>query len=252
MRKNKVQKLIYGEGDAGAKPPETKPEQKFTQADLDEQVKKRLGEANKKFDAERAGFLEKQKALETDSAAKAELEKQLEELNNRYKSKEELAADALKKERAEAEGKLKQAATERDSWKKRYEDQTLLTELTAAASKKAKVGDKDVEVHNPSQLVKFLKPDARVTQKVVDGKPTDQLETRVKVTVKGKELDLTPEEAVKSMAEDPEYGNFFKSGVVGGLGASGGKQGNGGDGLLSMPQNEFTKRFLEGTLPKRT
>lgn len=234
------------------KPPEPKPEAKLTQAEVDDIVKKRLGEASKKFDSERAGLLERQKALETDAAKAAELQAQIDDLNNRYKSKEELAADALKKERNETSEKLKKASEERDTWRKKFEDQTLVTQLQSAASKKAKTSDgKDLELHNPNQFVAFIKPLTRLADKIVDGKPTGEFETRVKISIKGKELDLSPEDAVKAASEDPEYHHWFKSGIVGGLGANGGKQGGGADGLLSMPQETFTKKFLEGSLPKR-
>lgn len=251
IRTKKNIRLIYGEGD---KPPEPKPPEPkgLSQAEVDEVIKKRLGEQQKKFDAERTANLEKMSKLETDAAAKAELEKQIEELNNRYKSKDELAMDALKKERTEREAKQKAIESERDTWKKKFEDQTLLVDLTGAATKKPKGADgKDIEITNPNQFVKFLRPAARLVEKVVDGKPTGEFETRIKVQVKGKELDLTPDEAVKATSEDPEYGHWFRAGIVGGLGAKGGNQGAGGDGLLSMSQEQFTKRFLEGTLPKR-
>jgi hypothetical protein len=217
------------------------------QTEIDGIVSKRLGEQQKKFDATRAADLERMKALETDAAKVTDLQTAIDELNNRYKSKEELSQDALKKERNEQETKFKTLQTERDSWRKKFEEQTLLADLTTAVVKKNKGTDgKDIEVHNPAQLVKFLRPDARVVEQA------GKLETRIKYTDdKGKELDLVPDEVIKLMSEDPQHGNFFKSGVIGGLGASGGKQGAGNDGLLTMPQDQFTKRFLEGTLPKR-
>lgn len=245
-----MQPRYLGDPDPNAKPPE--PAKTLSQAEVDEIIKKRLGEERKKFDTERKADLERMAKLETDAAAKADLEKQIEELNSRYKTKDELAADALKKERTETAEKLKKAEVERDTWRKKFEEQTLLTQLQGAASKKSKGADgKDVELHNPNQFVAFIRPLARLADKIVDGKPTGEVEARVKMTIKGKELDLSPDEAIKQASEDPDYHHWFKSGVVGGLGASGGKQGTGNDGLLTMPQEKFTELFLQGKLPKR-
>lgn len=254
---NCPQPLIYGEGEG--KPPEVKPEgdkkpepRTYDQAKVDEIVGKTKAELQKKFDKDRAADLERMSKLETDAAAKADLEKQIEELNNRYKSKEELAAESFKKEQSKWQDEAKKTASERDNWRKKFEEQTLLSDLRGATSKKYKGSDgKDIEAFNSNQLTNFLKPMARIAEKLVDGKPTGEFETRVKINdAKGKELDITAEDAVKMMGEMPEHFNFFKAGIVGGINGNG-QQGTGKDGLLGMTQEEFNKRYREGNLPKR-
>lgn len=250
----RIQRLIYGpDPDPAPTPPAPPaptlptPAKTYKQEDVDGIVGKTKAELQKKFDKDRASDLERMAKLETDAAEKANLEKQIEELNNRYKSKEELAQESFKKEQAKWQEEAKRVTIDRDAWKGKYETQTLLTELGSAASKKTK----DYEVHNPAQLVRFLRPDARVVEKVVEGKPSGQFETRIKFQdAKGKELDLTPDEVVKLMSEMPEHHNFFKAGVVGGINGAG-KQGAGNDGLLGLTQDEFNKRYREGKLPKR-
>lgn len=250
---NKMRRYMEGEGAPPANPPagSPPPTKTFDQKAVDDIVGKRLAEAQKKFDGQRQVDLERMKALETDASKVSELESQIAELNNRYKSKEELAADAWKKEKSAWEKDKTTLTGERDSWKKRWEEQTRDVALMAAA------GAKEADVKSQEQVLWFLQPRAAVKQKIVEGKPVDEFEVRIAYpdTKDGKAitLDLTPEEAIKRMKGDTNrFGNLFNSGVNGGLGGNGGTGGKAGEGtLLGMSQEEFNKRYIEGTLPKK-
>lgn len=218
----------------------------FKQTDVDGIVQKRIAEAEKKFNATRATDLERMKSLETDAQAKGELEKQIEELNNRYKSKDELAQDAYKKEKATWEERNKKSSEELGAWRKRYEETLLSRELTDAAA------DKEADVRSIEQVTMLLRPRSRVVQKLVDGKQTDEFETRVKYHNGKEEIEVTPAEAIKLMKNDPKrWGNLFNSGVAGGLGGKGSAQPSGPQTLMGMSQDEFNKAYIAGTLPKK-
>ena len=236
-----------GEAPPASPPP---PPKTFDQKAVDEIVSKRLSEAQRKFDQQRQSDLEKMKALETDASKVSEYEKQIEELNLRYKSKEELAADAFKKEKASWEDRAKKADAERDSWRKRWEENHRDTELMAAAT------TKELDVKSAEQMLFILKPMSSVKQKVVEGKPIDAFETRISFPAikdgKTQVLDLSPAEAIKLMKDDvPRFGNLFNAGLTGGQGNNPGQGKSGSESLMDLPQDEFTKRYLQGTLPKK-
>lgn len=245
-------RYMEGEGTPpGGTPPKPPEGGKFDQKFVDDLIGKTKAELTRKFDGERAQILERMKALETDAGRAADLENQIAELNNRYKSKEELAADSYKKEKATWEGNAKKAAEERDAWQGRWFDTHRDTELMAAAS------TKEADVKSVEQVLMILQPRAKVKQKVVEGKPVDAYETRIAFPVvkegKTQVLDLSPSEALKVMKDDvPRFGNLFNSSATGGLGGSGPAGSPGNDTLLGLSQEEFTKRYLEGKLPKRT
>lgn len=241
----------------GEKPPETPapggaaPPKSFDQKAVDEIVKTRLADAQKKFDQARAADLERMQALETDASKAAELQQQIDELNNRYKSKEELQQEAYKKEKDSWAGKEKNLVAERDTWRTRWEERVRDTDLMSAASAK------EADVQSVEQVLWFLQPKSKVVQKVVDNKPVDEWETRIQFPdVKdGKPivLDLTPAEAIARMKGDVKrFGNLFNSGKAGGMGSNPSQPGSSsGKSLLDMPQEEFNKRYREGTLPKK-
>lgn len=234
-------------------PKETPPAPKtFTEAEVQAQIdsvlKKRLAEEKKKGDVERAEYLARIAKLEPDAQKAAELQAQVDELERKGKSQHELAEMDRKKERALLEATAKEKDAEAAKWRKRHEQTQLERDLMDVA------GSKDADFVNSSQGFMLLKQNARIQPKLVDGKPTEDLETRIKVqTVKdGKplELDLTPAEAVKVMKENKDNFNLFNAGVKGGLGGTQTQNRLGPGGKLGLTQAEFTKHYAKGTLPK--
>jgi len=251
MKNIKRQRLYYGDEPPITPPPTAggTPEKVFKQADVDGIVQKRMAEAEKKFTTQRQSDLQRMQSLETDSAAKADLEKQLEELNNRYKTKEELAADAFKKEKASWEKRQQESENASKTWRSKYEDNLRERELLDAAS------SKDADAQSAEQIAMLLRPNSRVVERIVEGKSTGEFETRINfhTTKDGKALvlDLTPAEAIKQMKGDVKrWGNLFNSGKAGGTGNS--PQHSGNDTVLGITQDEFTRRFLKGeALPNK-
>lgn len=253
LKNKKLQKRYLGpEGDppaGGAPPAGGTPPKLHTDEEVNNIVKKRLADEKKKFDVERAENLSRIAKLEPDSQKLAELQVQIEELERKGKSAAELVEMDRKKEREKLESQAKQATADAEKWRRKLEDTQLDRDLLDAAS------TQEADFVNAQQGVLLLKQGAKIGPKHVDGKPTDVLETRVKIqTIKdGKtiELDLSPVDAIKVLKEDKTNYNYFNAGIKGGLG---GTQSNnsrsGAGGKLGLSQEEFSKRYAKGTLPK--
>ena len=161
----------------------------------------------------------------TSEAEKAALQERIESLKAEFATKDELTQRDTKKKLTELEQKLKQEASEKSTWKTRFESNKKKVDLTSAAEQG--------KAFSAEQVVLVLEPNARLVEVVgEDGKPTGEYETKVRIATTDKDgkavtLDLTPTEAVKQLKEMPEkYGNLFISGANGGLG--GGNLGRGG------------------------
>lgn len=218
------------------------------QALVDSTLKKRLAEEKKKNDAERAEHLSRIAKLEPDAQKAAELQAQVEELERKGKSAAELVEMDRKKEREKLESQAKEKAAEAEKWRKKHEETQLQRDLMDAAS------SKEADAANAQQLAFFLGRNAKIGPKLVDGKPTDDLETRIRLqtTKDGKpvELDLSPAEAIKVMKEDKSNFNLFNAGIKGGLGGTQTNTRMGPGGKLGLSQAEFNKGYIKGTLPR--
>ncbi len=154
---------------------------------------------------------------------KDELQVRIDELNNTYKTKEELAQQELQRQQSKYKEDLDSTVADRERWKSSFENTTINSAILRHVANDAV----DVE-----QMEDLLKPKSRVVEgKDADGKPNGQFTVMAKVVVMDKKgqpvtLDLPIDEAVKQMKDCPKkYGNLFKSTLSGGLG---GKGGNGG------------------------
>lgn len=255
MTKN-VQRRYLGTEPEQPKPPEaspTPPAQKMlTEEEVNKIVQKRLNDESKKVAAERADLLSRIAKLEPDAQKAAELQAQVEKLEREGKTKAELEEMDRKKERATLEARAKVAEEQRDKLKQSYEHGQLERDLMEAAA------HKDADALDPQQLVILLKANgARTVPKLVDGKLTDLVETKVRYTAvkdgKNIELDLTPAEAIKVLRDEGKYPNQFKANIAGGLGGIQGNRTVAGVNpgtKLAMTQAEFNKAYAKGTLPK--
>jgi hypothetical protein len=218
------------------------------QVQIDTVVKKRLAEEKKKFDVERAEHLSRIAKLEPDAQKAAELQAQVEELERKGKTAHELVEMDRKKERERLEAQAREKGAEADKWRRKHEESQLERDLMDAASAK------EADFINAQQGVLLLRQNAKISPKLIDGKPSDVLETRIKLhTVKdGKtiELDLSPMEAIKVLQDDKANYNYFNAGVKGGLGGSQSQTRVGTGGKLGLSQADFNKAYAKGTLPK--
>ena len=160
---------------------------------------------------------------------KSDLQARIDTLNNTYQTKEEQARKAQEKAEKEYKDKLANTEKERDTWQGRYAEENARNQIILSSTEEKAVSSK--------QMIDLLMPKTRLTEVVVDGKPTGKFETRVKLPGTDKEgkaieLDLAIKEAVKYLKDTPdEYGNLFKSDANPGLGA-----GNIGKGTGAIPK----------------
>lgn len=151
---------------------------------------------------------------------RTELQNQIDDMKNSLLTKEEQAKMENEKRDKEYKSSLQTVSTEKDFWQNQYAGETTRNKILIAAHSNEAVSEE--------QLMDFLIPKTRLVEVVgEDGKGTKQFVPKVKFKTKNDkaeeiELDLTIEEAVKRMKDEPErFGNLFKSGLSGGLGAGG-------------------------------
>lgn len=143
------------------------------------------------------------------SEERAKLEESLENERKRFLTKEEQAKIEKKQLEDRYTGELVQAKTEAETWRTKYTESTITRALQDAAVS----GD----AYNPNTVVTVL----RQMVKMVNDTPmidfVDVSEDTGEAIVK----QMTPSEAIARMKQLPDaYGNLFKSGVVGGVGAA--------------------------------
>ena len=192
--------------------------------------RRKLAQQNQQL-AQELETLREQSNLTTQQ--REELEARINQLQEQYMTKEEIAKKEQVKLVKLAEGEKIQLKSEVESWRLRYSTATVQRSLTDAA-----VEGKAV---SPEQLVAILGTTTSL-QPVIgdDGKPTGDYAPVVKfhdVDSNGKPivLDLSPQQAVKRMRELPQkFGNLFQSDATAGLGLhSGSDAGTGGSPPVS-------------------
>lgn len=205
-----------GGGDGGGSP------ETFTKEQVDALIVKERDAQKKLHDDMKAELAALQSRSSLTTKEREDQAKRLEELENQLLTKEQIAQKELKKRDQEYQQKLESASKERDTWRTRYEGDTIVRSLTDAAAKH--------NAFNPTQIVAILRNDTRISEVVRDGEPTGEFEIKVKIPTKddkGKPivLDLDPVEAVKHLSETDEFLNLFKSENQGGYGGRGSGKG---------------------------
>lgn len=171
---------------------------------------------------------------------KQELQRQIDDLNNQFLSKEEVA----KREREKLEKSYKEqldiSRKETEQWKNLFHENMVKRELLDAAAQSG--------AFSPSQIVMMLEKSSKLVEKKnEEGKPTGIYEIIVTFNdydTDGKPvtLSLNALEAMKRMQEAPErWGNLFRSGVANGLGGSGSGNVNGNIDASKLNMPEYLK-----------
>lgn len=160
----------------------------------------------------------------TTDKQRQDLQKRIEELQQQFLSKEELAKSDFEKKQKEFQQQIAQERTEKEHWKQLFHT----SQIDRAIQDEAMAAD----AFNPAQIRDILLQKARLDEdKDGESKPTGTFTPRVKLEAEGDDgkvitLDLTVREAIKKMKDTPEkYGNLFKSGVAGGIGGNGSQGG---------------------------
>jgi hypothetical protein len=144
-----------------------------------------------------------------------ELESRLETLQKDSMTKEELAAEKIRKLDSEYKKTTETLSKEKEGWQKRFTDSTINQSIVGAAAEN--------NAFSTDQILAILRPNAHLVE-VLDGegKPSGELVAKITFhdTKDGKPitLELTPSEAVKKMREMDKFLNLFKSEGAGGLG----------------------------------
>jgi len=202
----------------------------FTQEDVDRIVQDRLAKATKSAHAEKQKLIDQlqqvQEGAGTTAAQKEALEAQIEELRVSMLSSTE--QERRKQEKLDKDWQTKHDAAVQTSkgWQDRH-NSLLIGHEISRASIAHKVLPNSVEFVDAK-----LRPIARLVEKLGDdGKPNGDYEAKVKIQSPNKEgklveLDLTIDEAIKTLKDQPEkYGNLFEGNNAGGLGGGAGQPG---------------------------
>lgn len=181
----------------------------FTQKD----VNRFLAEEKRKFRGQLENTEKEYKALlnstKLSEEERTKLEESLENVQKQLRTKEEQAKLEKKNLKEQYEGELQEWKQRAEAAESRYIDSTISRALTDAAAQ----GD----AFNPNQVVTLLRP----MTKMVEEKPMIDFPDVSTETGESIIAQMTPDEAIKRMKQLPEtYGNLFKSGVTGGVGAA--------------------------------
>lgn len=203
-----------GQGGGGGNP------KTFTEDDVKKEVQKQLQIAQGKDKAAREALIRQLEEITNQKngteSQLSELQNTIEELKNRDKSKEQLAAEKEAKLKKEYDDKLNGAETVAKTFKSKYESKLIDVEILSVA--------KSEKAFRENQILAFLKPMSSVVDVLDDGgKPTGDEQVRVKYKTKDKDgkpvtHDLTVLEAVKMMKEQDDYANLFIDEGTGGVG----------------------------------
>lgn len=230
---------VYEDAAAAAAAAAAKDEKKFTQEEVNSFVAKERKTIQDKTNA-RIAELE---AIRDSSNLKGEelerLNTQITDMQNEFKSKEQLATEERDRIKKEADKEKTKLLQEKDTWQQRYTQMVLDNSIIQASV--------ETEAFNPEQIVAILKPNSRL----VEINKTGQYETRVKfkgLDSEGKEveLDLSPKEIVKKMSEMDKYSNLFKTTAKGGLGVTDKARGAGMGDLKNLDNYKKNRDKLKG------
>ena len=209
----------------------------FTQDELNEIVKKERKTKDEQIQKqiELNDQLSKSKGLT--EAERQRLAEHNEQLKNELLSKEELAAKERQRLAEQHTSEVKGLATERDSWKERYNKAEIARGIADATILH--------EAVNSEQVDAILRPWTSMVEEVgADGKGTGHYSPKVRFPTVDKDnkpitLDLSIAESVKLMKETPaRFGNLFKANLTAGLGMGGGAKRTVQD-LKNIPMGDY-------------
>lgn len=219
-----TKKFYAGEGEGGnspppAVPPPPPPPTAFTQ----EQVNSMLAKEKKVWqEQQKKTVAELEQLRTTEGLSKQqveELQQSITALEKQYLTKEELSKREADKQAAAAKAQLDLYSGQAKTWQTNFQNMLVENEIVKASVANAAFSDE--------QILALLSGKAKVTEILAEGKPTGKYQVLIAMQDAGKDLELTPADALKLMKDQPQkYGNLFKSGVAPGVGGNN----NGGTG----------------------
>jgi hypothetical protein len=235
--------LPYSFYDGDPPPVDPSPAPKtFTQEQLDKILAKERRDFQTKMQAQATQLEELTKNFKGTEEEKLALQNQLEETQKQFMTKEQLAAQEADKAEKKRKAEVESLTSDRDTWQGRYKTKLISTEILSASAK--------VEAFSASQMQDLLGSKAKVIEK--DGEhnvliPMEVIDPKTKEKVK---VELSVEEAMKQMKDQPEvYGNLFKSTMSGGTGSKGGGSGAKPLDVKNISTEEYIRRRKAGESP---
>ena len=188
-----------GAGDPPAK-------ETFTKDELNQLVaaeREKLTKANDGIIKELTAL--KQRSNLTDTERK-DLEKRVEELSGQLLTKDQLSKKEIERREKDAKAALDNLTSDRDTWKNRFVDRSIESELSQAAT--------EHKAYNPKQVVQLLRGNTQVVEDKDDAGNVTGLSVKVTlddVDDKGQpvKLTMTPNEAVKHLTDKEDFLNLF-------------------------------------------
>ena len=218
----------------------------FTQDDLNRFLADDRRKHIQKYESLEGAYKEALENQTLTAEQRAKLQEQLEDVQKRFRSKEqqlEMDKKALEERYTSDTKKLQDSVI---IWEAKYKSSVTDRSLLDAAVQN--------DSFNPMQIVGLLRPMTRMVEQIGDtGQPTGELVPMIDFpdidTNTGESIMTrrTPEEAVRRMKELPEqYGNLFKSNVVSGIGAGSATGGlsPGADGRVD-PKKLTTEQYIK-------
>lgn len=214
----------YFDGESGGNGDQTPPPKTFTQ----DEVNKLLADNKKSLRDE----LDKLKKAGDPTA----LQTKITELSNTLATKEELARQEAEEAARKYTADLEAATGNAKAWEARFKAGAYSTEVAKAAAK--------YDAFDADQLSLILRDQTNVVE-VTDkeGKGTGEFAVKTTLTIDGKKLELTLDEAVGKLREDKRFANQFKvKGSPGtGITLNNGGGGAAADGQPPMNPTDFIK-----------
>jgi hypothetical protein len=228
----------YYEDPPPATPPVTPPKS-FTQEQVNELLAKEKRDWQGKLKTETEKLQQLQQQANLTSEEKTNLQKQIEDLQSQYLTKEQQAALLLEKKDKESKSKFDSLSSERDTYKTQFETTLINHGIVAAAAANGAVSAEQLQdlLQGRSRVAEVKDDDGKSKGFVVMVKFTDT-DPKTKQAV---QVELPVEDAVKRMKELPErFGNLFKDTKTGGMGGSSGKPGAPPD-IAKMSMTEYAQ-----------
>jgi len=212
---------------SGGELPKTLTDYLKTVPTAQDELNKMMAENRKKLTQQNKELMDQLQTVKEQFSGTAQekeaLEQRIEQLQNQFLSKEELAKRETDKSIKEHQKAIEKINNERDAWQQMYTQSRISRELLDAAI--------SVKAVNPDIIVDMLSGKTHLAPRLVDGQPNGEYEVKVKFQDIDEHsnpvlLELSPEATVKRMQElSDKYGNLFVTTATGGMGASSGMGG---------------------------
>lgn len=196
----------------------------MTQEQLDRIVEQRLNKERSKNRKTLQRLQQMEQSLKMSDDEREQLQKEIEELEKRTMSADEIRKREEKRAQDRYQQELQQAKQDAETWKQRHDDLKINYEINTAAQQNG------VLPQSLPLLTSYLKPQTKLVEETDDeGEKTGKFATKVDFEDRDDEgnvieVQMSVGEVVNRMRELPDYfGNLFDKDRNSGLGGQNGK-----------------------------